>query len=78
MYQLAIERYTSVASHLDEKRIDYTIYPQGSFAFGTVVRPFRNGNWYDLEGSQDAAAHHVTKVHTQVVYDKQQFALSGH
>ncbi len=51
MYQRAIERYTSVASHLDEKGIDCTIYPQGSFALGTVVRPFRNDKdqAYDID-----------------------------
>lgn len=39
MYNNANEKYHALASFLDECGIDADIYPQGSFAFGTVVRP---------------------------------------
>ena len=37
LYRNAVEKYNNLAKFLNEKGID--IYPQGSFALGTVVRP---------------------------------------
>ncbi len=39
MYQEAVRRYRAVANFLSDCGIDADIYPQGSFAFGTVIRP---------------------------------------
>lgn len=51
MYQNAVEKYQALAKYLNENDVDADIYPQGSFAFGTVVRPFskdKDPN-YDLD-----------------------------
>lgn len=42
MYKDATEKYNHVGEYLLEHNIEAQIYPQGSFAIGTVVRPFRN------------------------------------
>lgn len=39
MYSNAVEKYKAIASFLNDCGIIADIYPQGSFAFGTVVRP---------------------------------------
>ena len=39
MYKNAEEKYLALASFLEEHGIEAEIYPQGSFALGTVVRP---------------------------------------
>ncbi len=39
MYKNAVEKYKALASFLEDCGIEADIYPQGSFAFGTVVRP---------------------------------------
>lgn len=51
MYRNAVEKYEHLASYLEEKGFDVTIYPQGSFALGTVVRPLHKGEdaVYDLD-----------------------------
>ena len=48
MRRSAIEKYEAVATYLQEHGIDCNIYPQGSFAIGTVVRPILSDN-YDLD-----------------------------
>lgn len=50
MYQNANEKYHALAEYLS-RHTDVTLdmYPQGSFALGTVVRPFRN----DKDGAYD-------------------------
>lgn len=51
MYKNAVDKYKAIASFLEECGIKADIYPQGSFAFGTVVRPSvkdPNAN-YDLD-----------------------------
>ncbi len=50
MYKNADEKYHALADYLSrhtKKKLD--MYAQGSFAFGTVIRPFRN----DTDGSYD-------------------------
>ena len=50
MYKNAVEKYAAVASYLESHNIKADIYPQGSFALGTVVRPTRgNSDGYDLD-----------------------------
>ena len=39
MYQNAVEKYKALAAFLMDYGIEADVYPQGSFAFGTVVRP---------------------------------------
>ena len=39
LYRNAVEKYNNLAKFLNEKGIEADIYPQGSFALGTVVRP---------------------------------------
>ena len=41
-FKLAKERYEKVAAHLVDDGFDCDIYPQGSIALGTVVRPYRD------------------------------------
>lgn len=51
MYQNAVEKYQALAKFLNENGVGADIYPQGSFAFGTVVRPYsqeKDPN-YDLD-----------------------------
>lgn len=39
MYKNAVIKYTSIAKYLENNGIQADIYPQGSFALGTVIRP---------------------------------------
>ncbi|MCA9130246.1 MAG: nucleotidyltransferase [Planctomycetales bacterium] len=55
-YKQAVERYTSVGRWLNDGHYpgahgEPSIYPQGSFRLGTVVRPMRNGKEvnYDID-----------------------------
>lgn len=51
MYKNAIEKYQALAEFFKQNEIDCDIYPQGSFALGTVVRPHKEGEdtAYDLD-----------------------------
>lgn len=51
MRENAEEKYLTLARELNESGIKVEIYPQGSFALGTVVRPFTKGKdvEYDLD-----------------------------
>lgn len=51
MYKNAEQKYKALAKLLQQNGIECDIYPQGSFAIGTVVRPIRNGkdDNYDLD-----------------------------
>lgn len=51
MYRNAEKKYKAVASYLENKGLNCEIYPQGSFAIGTVVRPYKEGKEqnYDLD-----------------------------
>lgn len=51
MHKNAVEKYRALANYLEENGIDAEIYPQGSFALGTVVRPSANdaNAKYDLD-----------------------------
>lgn len=67
LYKTAVERYTAIGNWLDEinltdvfegsednipvEKIKADIFPQGSFALGTVVKPWRNGEEqeYDID-----------------------------
>lgn len=51
MYFNAIDKYIQLASYLADNGIEAEIYPQGSFALGTVVRPIMRGDdaSYDLD-----------------------------
>ena len=48
MRKSAISKYESIATYLQDHGINCSIYPQGSFALGTVVRPLLKDN-YDLD-----------------------------
>lgn len=53
-YKQAVERYTAVGNWLNEGTngdFDVSIYPQGSFRLGTVIRPWRDGveSDYDID-----------------------------
>lgn len=51
MYKNAVEKYTAIINVLENNGINAHIYPQGSFAIGTVVKPKkrkRNSD-YDLD-----------------------------
>ena len=39
MYKNAVEKYSAITKFLNDYGIDADMYPQGSFAFGTVIRP---------------------------------------
>ncbi len=51
MRKKAEEKYNNLAKELNKSGIQVEIYPQGSFALGTVVRPFTEGKdvEYDLD-----------------------------
>lgn len=51
LYIKAIEHYRAIAAFLQEHGIESDIYPQGSYALGTVVRPYRGDEnaAYDLD-----------------------------
>lgn len=40
MYKNAVEKYKAITQFLSDCGIEAEMYPQGSFAFGTVVRPY--------------------------------------
>ncbi len=42
-YKLATERYEAVAKLLIYNGIDCKIYPQGSFSYGAITRPYKDG-----------------------------------
>lgn len=48
MRKSAIKKYESIATYLQDHGISCNIYPQGSFALGTVVKPLLKDN-YDLD-----------------------------
>lgn len=51
MFENAREKYQNVGKYLHDQGIDVDIFPQGSFALGTVVRPYTRGEdkSYDLD-----------------------------
>ena len=51
MHDNATEKYQSIANLLKDKGLDASIYPQGSFSIGTVIRPYKEGKDrdYDLD-----------------------------
>ncbi len=51
MYKNAVSKYQAITSYLQNQGIDADMYPQGSFAHGTVTRPFtKSGDaTYDLD-----------------------------
>lgn len=51
MFELAEEEYKKLGKWIDKETPEYqiSIYPQGSFALGTVVRPISNEDDYDLD-----------------------------
>lgn len=49
MYKYAVERYKGMADFFAGKGIKATIYPQGSFRTGTVVRPMKDGREGDFD-----------------------------
>lgn len=49
LYKNAVEKYQALGNFLNDNGLEAEIYPQGSFAFGTVVRP----SVKDLSASYD-------------------------
>lgn len=51
MYKDAVEKYQNLATFLQENGINANFYPQGSFALGTVIRPYNKDKErnYDLD-----------------------------
>lgn len=51
LYENAVEKYEALGKLLNDNGLECDIYPQGSFATGTVVRPIKNGENanYDLD-----------------------------
>ena len=51
MYRNACEKYKSLASLLETHGLEAEMYPQGSFALGTVIRPYSKDSTknYDLD-----------------------------
>lgn len=51
MYKNATEKYKNVATYLEENGANADIYPQGSFALGTIIRPYSKDKEcaYDLD-----------------------------
>lgn len=51
LHKNAVEKYKNLANFLSEKGLEADIYPQGSFALGTIVRPSRKNQnpRYDLD-----------------------------
>jgi hypothetical protein len=48
-YDLAKSHYEAVAKCLTEGDVATDVYTQGSFAFGTVIRPYREGRDTDFD-----------------------------
>lgn len=57
MYRNAVSKYRAIATYLGDCGIDADFFPQGSFALGTVVRPF----------AQDASANYDLDFIAQVI-----------
>jgi len=51
LYKNACDKYKSLAEYLNRHGLDADIYPQGSFALGTVIRPYAKDEEkdYDLD-----------------------------
>lgn len=51
LYKNAVEKYQALGTFLNDNGLEAEIYPQGSFAFGTVVRPSAKDSLanYDLD-----------------------------
>lgn len=51
LYKNAVEKYQALGNFLNDNGLEAKIYPQGSFAFGTVVRPSARDSsaGYDLD-----------------------------
>ena len=51
LYHNAVEKYQALGNFLNDNGLEAEIYPQGSFAFGTVVRPSAKDSSasYDLD-----------------------------
>lgn len=51
MFKNAVEKYENLGKYLQGEGLDVSIYPQGSFSLGTVVRPYKNlkDTAYDLD-----------------------------
>lgn len=51
MYSNAVKKYESLAGYLESHGLNADFYPQGSFALGTVIRPYAKDNdkSYDLD-----------------------------
>lgn len=51
LYKNAVEKYQALGNFLNDNGLEAEIYPQGSFAFGTVVRPSAKDSSasYDLD-----------------------------
>jgi hypothetical protein len=53
-YDKAVDRYRSMSEHFHRPEstiahLDPTVYPQGSFRLGTVIRPLAQEEGYDLD-----------------------------
>lgn len=51
LFEAAEKEYIDMGNWIDEKTPEYkiSIYPQGSFALGTVIKPFDDRDDYDLD-----------------------------
>ena len=51
LFNDAVKEYQNLGKWLDNSTPDYSlsVYPQGSFALGTVVRPITEKDDYDLD-----------------------------
>lgn len=51
MYRNAIGKYEALGKYFEDNELKFEMYPQGSFATGTITRPYRNGadKDYDLD-----------------------------
>lgn len=67
MYKNAVEKYQALGKFLNDNGIEAEIYPQGSFAFGTVVRP----------STIDSSASYDLDFICQVVGSRDEYTPSG-
>ncbi len=54
LYELAVSHYDDVAEWLSQeasplRAYSPSIYPQGSFRLGTMIRPFQRGDEFDID-----------------------------
>ena len=51
LYKNAHQKYKSIAKYLEDHGLQADMYPQGSFALGTVIRPYSKDKTrnYDLD-----------------------------